>query len=311
MGELYFRKTYKEFFEFVSSAQNELIILSPYIKLEPIKLLLEKVRPEVRIIVVARWKMSDLIFGSSDIEVFEYLTNLNCNFYINNKIHLKVIVKDKKNILIGSANITGGGLGLFESSNIEAIAIDILDEKYLPSVYSILRESLLVDRDLVKKISEELIVFQDIKHSEEEIKPEIEKIENLIFKKLRKKILVYDFIFTLTPELFIESIRSNNFSDIIKHDLKILKLTNIKITKDVLRQAFLESDAYLWQQEHIKGKVLFGKYSELLHNNLIDDPRPYRKQVKELVTNMYNWTKEFSDEFKIIEHKHTSSIIKK
>jgi len=70
------------------------------------------------------------------------------------------------------------------------------------------------------------------------------------------------------------------------------------VTSELLKQAFLKSNAYLWQQEYMKSNVLFGKYSELLHGALVDDPRPYRKQVKELVANMFNWTKEYSDEFK-------------
>jgi len=203
MTELFFRKTYKEFLDFVSSAQDELIILSPYIKLEPIKLLLGRINPRVRVVVVAKWKLSDLVFGSSDIEVFEYLKNLNHNFYINNKIHLKVIIKDKKEILLGSANITGSGLGLFEDSNIEAIAIDSLDEKYLPSVYSILRESLPLTRNLVDKISKELEIFRSIKEDQKKTIEKLEKLENSIFIRSRNNILVNDFHLLRRQSLFL------------------------------------------------------------------------------------------------------------
>lgn len=311
MIELFFRKTYREFSEFVISTENELIILSPYIKIEPLKLLIEKVKPGIKVIFVARWKLNDLIFGSSDIEVYEYLKSTGHDFYVNNKIHLKVLVKDKSEILIGSANITGSGLGLFENSNIEAIAVDILDKDYLPEIYSILRESILVDDNLVKNISEKIGIYKGAKDKQNEINDELDKIEKLIFIKSKMHVLVEDFLFTPSPDIFLNSIKSVNINDSVKHDLKVLGLVDINITKEFLAQSFLSSSSYLWQKENIKDSTLFGKYSELLHDALVDDPRPYRKQVKELVANMFSWTKEFSADFDIIQHNHTVSMKRK
>jgi len=309
--KIFFRKTYKEFIDFVSNAKDELIILSPFIKLEPLKLLLEKVKPGVKVIVVARWKLIDLLFGSSDIIVFKYLRSLNHDFYTHKKIHLKVIVKDKKNILIGSANITGSGLGLFDSSNIEAISINSLDEKYLPSVYSIIRESELVDQTLVKKISKKLEAYQNVKSLQKKIGKELEKAEKSIFIKLKKNILVYDFLLTPTPDLFVESIKTKNINDEIKHDLRILRLGDSVMNLDILKQSFLKSDAYLWQKKYIIRETLFGMYSEILHNALVDNPKPYRKKVKELVSNMFNWTTAFSRDFFVKEYNHTKSLIQR
>ncbi|MDO8565662.1 MAG: hypothetical protein Q7S04_00560 [Candidatus Moranbacteria bacterium] len=311
MSDLYFRKTYSEFVEFVSNTNDELIILCPYIKLEPLKLLLEKVKPGIKVIVVARWKISDLVFGSSDIEVFEYLKSLNHSFYINNKIHLKVIIKDKRNILIGSANITGSGLGLFDSSNIEAIAIESLDEKYLPSVYSILRESIEVDDVLVNTISEKLEGFQNVREEKDKITAELGELEKQIFIKKKKGILVYDFPFTGSPAVLLKAINEKDINDTVQHDLQVLKLTTREINLSLLREAFLTSDAYIWQEQNIPEEALFGKYSELLHNALIDDPKPYRKQVKELVVNMFVWTSELSDDYVIKKYNHTQSLVRR
>lgn len=313
MTELFFRKTHREFSEFVSGVTYELIILSPYIKLDPLKLLLKELSPEVKVIVVAKWKLSDLIFGSSDIEVFGYLKELGHSFYVNRKIHLKVIVKDNKEILLGSANITGSGLGLFEDSNIEAIAIDNLDEKYLPSIHSILRESILVDDNLFRKIKAELELYKEAKVEQDKVSKKLEKIEESIFVLDKKNILVDDFIFSSSPVLLLNNLETGNYDEATKHDLVVLKLkeTKNKVTLDILKQAFLSSEAYTWQKNNINKKVLFGKYSELLHNALVDSPKPYRKQVKELVASMFTWTKEFSNEFDIVKHTNTSSMVRK
>ena len=37
------------------------------------------------------------------------------------------------------------------------------------------------------------------------------------------------------------------------------------------------------------GEVYFGRVSSLLHDNLLDDPVPYRSEVKKLVSNIYSW----------------------
>jgi len=311
MSDLFFGKTYKDFFDFVSNTENELIIICPYIKLEAIKLLLESVKSNVKIVVVARWKINDLIFGSSDVEVFEYLKNLGHNFYIHKDIHLKIIIKDKKEILIGSANITGSGLGLLDNSNIEAIAIDSLDEVHLPKINSILRESVQVDQNLINKISKEIALHKDLKEEQVEINKELKKLEDKIFIKNKLNIIVDDFPFNSSPELFIKSIKNGDYNLSVKHDYKLFKLKDEKFDLERLKHEFLQSNAYLWQLENIKGSNLFGKYSELLHNSLVDDPKPYRKEVKELVSNMFNWTEEFSDEYEVVKHAHTSSMIKK
>lgn len=311
MAELFFNKTYRDFVEFVSSAQNELIILSPYIKLEAIKLLLEKVAPGIKVTVVARWKLSDLIFGSSDVGVFEYLKSCGHNFYIHNKIHLKVVVRDKQDILLGSANITSSGLGLFEGSNVEAITIDGLDEKYLPEIYSILRDSIEVTGELVAEITKELEVHKTDKLEQAKIEEELEKVERQLYVSKKKNVVTYDFVFCESPKIFLQNIESNDMNAGVLHDLKMLGLTPTGMTRELIQKAFLNSAAYVWQLQNIKTEALFGKYSELLHNALVDDPKPYRKQVKELVANMFAWTEEFSNDFETKKYNHTTSLIRK
>lgn len=311
MSTLHFRKTYEDFFEFASTASGELVILSPYIKLDSLRQLLGGVRKDVKVIVVARWRIGDLVFGSSDIEVYKYLKSLGHSFYINREIHLKVIVKDKKEILLGSANITGSGLGLFERSNIEAVAIDALDEKYLPEIYSIVRESVLVDDELLNKINQELESHLDLKKERSELEAKWESIEKTIFKKTKKYVLVHDFILTTSPEACLKAVELKDFNESVVHDLRILGLKKESVTLDSLKDAFLTSVPYIWQKENIRDEVLFGKYSEILHNSVVDNPRPYRKLIKELVANMFSWTEYFSDDYLVKKYNRTKSLIQK
>ena len=59
----------------------------------------------------------------------------------------------------------------------------------------------------------------------------------------------------------------------------------------VVKDAFRWSNAYLWLLNVLKendGCMYFGAISEKLHNSLVSDPKPYRKDVKLLLSNMLN-----------------------
>ena len=58
---------------------------------------------------------------------------------------------------------------------------------------------------------------------------------------------------------------------------------------DMLKEAFRWSNAYLWLLNVLKendGCLYFGTLSEKLHNALISDPKPYRRDVKQMLANM-------------------------
>lgn len=306
--DLYFGKTYKQFSDFISTCEAEIIIICPYIKLHALQYILKTIPSNCKLIIIARWKLSDLVFGSSDLEVYQYLKKFNCQFYVNRDIHLKVLIKDKKEILLGSANITGSGLGLHENSNIEAITIDDINPDDLKRIFSIMRNSILVDDELFEKISFEYNAQKEIKKKNDDLIKILEKKDIALFKNNPQNLLVFDFPFSKDPEILLENIKSGKSDLLIDHDINLFNLNAVNTNVSVLRDLFLNSKAYMWQKKNIKRSVLFGKYSELLHNALMDDPRPYRRQVKELVSNMFTWTELFSDEFTIKKHKHTKSI---
>lgn len=308
----YFR-TYSSFFDFLKDLKSELILISPFIKIGALKELLKDIPKYIKVIIVCRWRISDIVLGVSDLEIYDYIKNRNGNLFINKDIHLKVLMKDKNEIIIGSANITGSGLGFNEKSNIEAITIDDVNDNDILNVMKIIKKSVLMDEILFDKFLNEVSKYNDIKKSMKKHMNKMNSFDKIIFKT--KNLLVSDFPFFISPKKFIENYKKKSFkSGEMKHDLKLFKLSkneNINEIYDVLRNRFLKSDVFEWQKSIIKDKILFGKYSKILHDTLTDDPRPYRKKVKELVRNMFKWTIEFSDDFEIEEYKHTCSLCKK
>jgi hypothetical protein len=63
--------------------------------------------------------------------------------------------------------------------------------------------------------------------------------------------------------------------------------------QDEIKKAFRESKCFQWlmkwlsEQEH--NELYFGAASAALHSVILNDPRPYRKEVKILLANLLNW----------------------
>jgi hypothetical protein len=61
-----------------------------------------------------------------------------------------------------------------------------------------------------------------------------------------------------------------------------------------LKEAFCGSIPFLWLCNILKNnnnEIYHGELGKILHNTFIDDPRPYRKNVKFLLNNLLNWVK--------------------
>ena len=60
-----------------------------------------------------------------------------------------------------------------------------------------------------------------------------------------------------------------------------------------MRETFRWSKCFLWLYNFVSGMPektsYFGAVTAALHDALIQDPKPYRKEVKELLANLLGW----------------------
>ena len=91
----------------------------------------------------------------------------------------------------------------------------------------------------------------------------------------------------------------NNITPNIAHDLSLLGITTdslpvncseIKISEAISRTKIFRWLAYN-VHKHTEKEIYFGETSALLHDALLDDPKPYRSEVKELLANLLAWIK--------------------
>jgi len=81
---------------------------------------------------------------------------------------------------------------------------------------------------------------------------------------------------------------------------------------DDIKAAFRCSKAYLWLCDVLKkhnNEMYFGSISERLHEILVNDPKPYRKEIKELQQNLLNWIVELGMETITIDSPNYSQRI--
>ena len=80
-----------------------------------------------------------------------------------------------------------------------------------------------------------------------------------------------------------------------------------------LKEAFRWSNAYLWLLNILKennGCLYFGPITEKLHNSLVSDPKPYRKDVKQLLSNLLTMIEELDMDEIVIDKPNYSQRVR-
>lgn len=99
---------------------QEVVIVSPYIKLRAAKWLLSLLPPYAQILVLTRANPIDCVLFATDIEALELLYQKGATIYLDNSLHAKYFRFDST-VLIGSANLTNRGFYLLKAHNTELL----------------------------------------------------------------------------------------------------------------------------------------------------------------------------------------------
>lgn len=280
--------------ELVETDKN-LKIISAFCKLDGLKFIdsmLENKTISKKLLVRAGLK--DILSGATDIEIYNYCINNNWDIYLNLELHSKIYVFNDTRIIIGSANLTSSGIGLHKKQNIESMAyLDVTTEemtnidklftssiKFTEKIYNLMKEQ-LINVDLYKK------------HKE------------ITWNKNILSLLEIKIHYLWTTEMFFSSSPLN----MDEHDKLLLDISDTDLIDDIKRK-FKFSKAYLWIKTIISTEIYFGELTVKLHNSLLDDPKPYRKDVKELLSNLLKWIDELKIEEILIDRPNHSQRIK-
>lgn len=256
---------------------------------------------------LARWRLNDLVQGSSDIEVYDCLKNLGYDFYIKLDFHGKIYRVCPGQILMGSSNMTNSGFGLNNNSNDETGTILDVTDKSIRHIDNIFNGATKMNDLLFKKLFIEYSKVEDKSFNLDWSEAFLEKLSPT---RAQSGLLVNECFLCHSPFELID-----NYSNDVAHDISLLCLSSSDLTNiDKIKMKFVESRMYRWLLSNFNidtNEIYFGKLSEILHNELVDDPRPYRKDVKQLLQNLLTWViyLKISD-FKIDQPNYSQRISK-
>ena len=297
------------FKECLKNCKDEIIVCSAFITMKGIEWFYNNLQnKKINCRVISRWDRGDLLSKVSDIEVYNFCKKMGWSFEIIENLHAKFYLMDQKDLISGSLNLTAKGFGLVPISNKEfGNYFEAIDEDLI-NINIFLEDAI--------KITDE--IFDEYKKYLEENKdfviqklPELpEKIKNLKEKKLAK-LWVHDFLFNDPEKLF------NNFNentDDLIHDKSLLNInSDDDLSLETIRLNFVNLDLYKWFIKQIKNKdnksFSFGELSALIHNSLFDDPKPYRKEIKNLQANFFKFLEILKFENLKIERPNYSQVI--
>ena len=119
------------------------------------------------------------------------------------------------------------------------------------------------------------------------------------FKPDTSVLFTYDFPQAVAPSSEVD-------------EYEFLELSGI-YDKEKIKQAFRWSKAFLWLYKTVNEKetkeCYFGELSAKLHNALVNDPKPYRKEVKDLLSNLLGWIEYFDFDFiKVDRPNHSQRV---
>lgn len=206
-------------------------------------------------IIVTRGLVEDFTSGASSLDAIQAALNAGYNVGISTALHAKIYAFDET-LYSGSSNLTAKGLALTENANDElSVEASITDR----------------DKSLLDNIWSQSV-----------------KVDNAKLKKMK------DYIAEANSGLAAKSIKTSAWPDDIFSERRDLYCSDFPQSFPATEREWstsekiMQSLGYRWLERFIieHGPSHFGKLTAQLHIDLYDDPKPYRTDVKSLLSNL-------------------------
>lgn len=294
----------------LKKVSKSLIILSAYVKTAGLQWVAQNIdHKEAKITIVTRWQPHDLSVGASDIEAYELAQDLGWCFGISNHLHSKLFLMDHTTLFLGSANLTTNGLHLNGTGNDEAgVEIEATEEDR-SRIDTYLDYTLWINEEIYQKFKSALLTIPKNK-----MVPQVEWPNNIkiLLESLPSSLYVNEFLFS-TPEQLLKLIPTKD----CVHDIELLGIKDESALgpmefESIVRQRVAHMRVWRWLAKVVQTageqSVRFGELSVRVHDVLADDPKPYRKEVKGLVANLFEWVRWMNQDIMIETYTHTKAL---
>ena len=275
----------------IRKAQRRIIFLSAFVTSPGLQWVEQLIGgKQIACHVVARWNPGDLITGSSDLKAFEIAERNNWSFAISQALHAKLFLIDAETMFIGSANLTASGMSLVPASNDELGLCFAASSQDIEVVNRLCASAATIDRTLYERIRSYIVELSDAKKAKTGSTGWPPEIESGLLPSV-PHLWIADLPWTRPEEL--ASFNTDTDADLrILHDLRLLGLADIQ-DAGTLCTAVMRSKSYQWIKgflgKELHQQAYFGRITEGLFDSLLDDPRPYRSEIKEMLSNLIEY----------------------
>ena len=218
--------------------------------------------------LLVRFRMEDILKGSTDFSVVESGLKSGWKVYIRFDLHAKTYIVDNKRGLIGSANVTNLGLSVGKKGNMEMATLVDVEAQDIDKINRLFDDAICVDELLLS-----------------ELKIQIERAKNTGIQAN----YTWDESIICQFNPHIDTLFSYELpEDFSMAEGEYFSFMDETFTGDInkFKNTFRWSNAYLWLMTILKenkGCLYFGALTEKLHNALVSDPKPYRRDVKNII----------------------------
>lgn len=249
--------------------------------------LAKSLSPSVKVKVLARWQLNDLLAGASDLDSYNVAKKYGWEFHISKNFHGKVYSFSNEGVIVGSANATNNGFGLSLDSNSEVCTVVKSSPEASLFINGLFKNSLLVTDEVFEKIK---AYYDDNKVELVKKKSATwpEELDKLIYPVAPiGKLLLSECFFSDGADIFSKNVTS----DESLHDCSLLSALPNVSESDYIAEQFKSSKMYFWLKKLLDDKKIlyYGAISDALHNDLLQDPKIYRSEVKNLLSNLISW----------------------
>jgi len=285
------------------NAKNETLIISAYITEPAIDLIISAGSSRSRVSLFSRVSPHDVLSGATSIDALKKAYNQGFKVFKIEHLHAKMYVFDHERIYLSSANFTSNGLSLHGSGNLE-VATRVESSKnnltFIDEILSAAHELDIEDLDKMaafieqqKMNAENVPDISSLDWPEEVWMPDATLfVSDLFWSDPRKELLLSD--------------------DSSKHDFALLNVKDFS-ELEANTHALYSSKPVKWLVRELKdskdNSASYGYLSKRLHDTLADDPAPYRKTVKELLSNILSYSKVYlKDRIEINRPNHSQVV---
>jgi hypothetical protein len=275
-----------------NDVSGDISICSAFLRSSIIKDLSSKFHKKSAVRVMVRWQLGDLLAGASDLESYKYCVELGWKFFVCLNFHGKVFHLPGHGVIVGSANATESGFGLLSRSNSEACTIVVESDSNIQFINHLFGKSIEMNDVLFAEIEE---VFNKSTGNSVLVEWPNKIIQELTpTNNLKNKLFLSECLKTNGEELLSSN---SELSADARSDLSLLGLQEHQANVDSIVRQFKKTKIFALLHlllEEQGGEVYFGALTSAVHGWLIEDPTPHRREVKDLVKNLYGWIAGFN-----------------